>query len=81
MEEFRAPGHKGLLQQEPPAIGRQPFPKGSCEAMRPIAELEVGLRVRGGQSQQDLPGVDSHSREMISDAVSGVESDRVVLSS
>ena len=59
------------------AVGGKFFAKGAEEAVRTIAELELGFRVRGSQSQQDLTGVDAHSREMVSDAVSRVESDRV----
>jgi len=39
--------------------------------------LELRFRVRDSQSQQDLTGVNAHSREMVSDAVSRVQSDRV----
>ena len=38
---------------------------------------QVVLRRQKAQTQEDLTGVDSDSREMVSDAVSGVESDRV----
>ena len=77
MENVGAARHNGFLQEKSAAVGGQAFTKGAEEAVRTIAELELGFRVRDSQSQQDLTGVDAHSREMISDAVSRVESDRV----
>jgi hypothetical protein len=81
MENTGAARHNGLLEEKPAAVGGQAFIKGAEEAVRTIAELELGFRVRGNQPQQDLTGVDAYSREMVSDAVSGVESDRVACGS
>jgi|HubBroStandDraft_3_1064219.scaffolds.fasta_scaffold1063348_2 hypothetical protein len=57
-------------------VSWQVFAEGTEEAMRAIPELELSFRMRAGQAQQDLPGVDTYSREVVSDAVSRVESDR-----
>lgn len=63
------------------AVGGQAFAKGAEEAVWPIAELKLRFGMRGSQPQQDLTGVDSNSREIVSDAVGGVESDRVAVGS
>jgi len=77
MKNAGATRHNRFLKEKPVAVRGQFFPKGAEEAVRTIAELELGFRVRDSQSQQDLTGVNAHSREMVSDAVSRVQSDRV----
>jgi hypothetical protein len=57
-------------------VSGQVLAEGTEEALRAIAELELSLRMRMCQTQQDLTGVDADSREVVSDAVSRVESDR-----
>jgi hypothetical protein len=81
MEEIGAAGHNRFVEEKPMAVGRQPFAKGTEEPVRAIAELELGFRVCGSQAQQNLAGVDAYSRELVSDAISGVESDRVAAGS
>jgi hypothetical protein len=76
VEEICAARYERFLEQESVAVGGQLFAKGPEVAMWAIAELELRLGVRGSQSQQDLTGVNSDSREMVSDAVSRVESDQ-----
>ena len=77
MENAGATRHNRFLEEKPVAVRGQLFAKRAEEAVRSIAELELRFGVRGSQSQQDLTGVDAHSREMVSDAVSRVQSDRV----
>ena len=43
--------------------------------MRTITELKGSFGVRSGQPQQNFAGIDAHTGESISNAVSGVESD------
>src|SRR5947208_3889292 len=77
MEEVRAAWNNGLLEQKSAAVAWESFTPGAQEAMRPVAKLKGGLRIRAGETEEDLTGVDAYTREVISQTVSGVERNHV----
>ena len=72
MKQFR-PGCARFQEKMAAAVDRQGVAQGPEEAVRAIGEQKSCLGVRARQPEQNLSGIDTYPREVLTKAVGGIE--------